>query len=198
MCPTGLCCCVQPPVASACHARPMESRRRLYPAIVALLVMLASSPVAAQPRETASVVTGVVRDVLLDPTTYAPAIISWSATRLDWQSSQVFFQNGAFEHNPNFTVSGVGDDTAVGYGTGNHQILMDAMANLQFSVVNNVSSRVVERVLLPRFPSHRRLVRTVGWIERSAMASYLTYQLSASHLRQWQENKAHAEQLGYR
>jgi hypothetical protein len=164
--------------------------------IVVALIMLMTSSVSAQDQEHASFVPDVVKKVILDPTTYAPAIVAWEATRLDWRSSQVFFQIGWFEHNPRFTASGRGDDTAMGYAAGNRQILTDAMANLQLSLVNNVSERVMERLLMPRYPNHRRLLRTIGWIERSAMASYWSYLLSADHFRQWQDNERRAQQLG--
>ncbi len=166
-------------------------------AIVVLMALMAPS-VSAQDPDRVPFVPDVVRKVILDPTTYAPAIMAWGATRLDWQSSQVFFRNGMVEHNPNFTVSGRVDDVAVGYGAGNRQILADAVTNLQMSVINNVSARVLERLLMSRHPGHRRLVRTIGWIERSAMASYWSYRLSAGHFRQWQDNERRAQQLGYR
>jgi hypothetical protein len=161
------------------------------------LILLVASSVAAQDPDRGSFVPDVVKQVFLDPTTYAPAIIAWKATRLDWQSSQIFFQNGYVEHNPHFTVSGRADDTAIGYAAGNRQILTGAIANLQLSLLNNVSERVIERVLISRYPNHRKLLRTIGWIERSAMASIWSYRLSAGHFRQWQENERLARQLGY-
>ena len=175
-------------------------RERLdYGFVIGLVVLmwLVASAAPAQDQAPRSLVPDVVKQVLLDPTTYAPAIVAWSATRLDWQTSQVFFQHGWTEHNARFTASGLGDDTAMSYGAGNRQILTDAFANLQISLVNNASSRVMEGLLIPRYPSHRRLLRAVGWIERSAMASYLSYRLSADHFRQWQENGRRAQQLGY-
>jgi len=162
------------------------------------LSLLLASGAAAQDREQPNLVADVVKGVLLDPTTYAPAVITWEATRLDWNSSQVFFRNGYTEHNPNFTLSGRGDDVAMGYSQGNRQILMDAFANLQVSVVNNLSTRIVEHMLVPRYPNHRKLVRTLGWVERSMVASFLTYQMSAVHFRQWQENEQRAQTLGLR
>lgn len=165
--------------------------------IVVALMMLVASSVSAQDQDHASFVPDVLKRVILDPTTYAPAIVAWEATRLDWQSSQIFFRNGLFEHNPRFTVSGRGDDTAIGYAAGNRQIFTDSIANLQLSLVNNVSERAMERLLIPRYPNHRKLLRTIGWIERSAMASYWSYRLSAGHFRQWQENERRAQQLGY-
>ena len=74
---------------------------------------------------------------------------------------------------------------------------MDSIANLRLSLINNVSERVMERLLMPRYPNHRRLVRTIGWIERNAMASYWSYRLSAGHFRQWRENGQRAQRLGY-
>jgi hypothetical protein len=135
--------------------------------------------------------------VILDPTTYAPTIVAWEATRLDWRSSQIFFQNGFFEHNPRFTVSGRSDDVAIGYAAGNRKILTDSLAILQFSLVNNASARLTERLLMRRFPNQRKLLRTIGWVERSGVASYWSYRLSAGHLRQWQANGRRAQQLGY-
>jgi hypothetical protein len=164
---------------------------------VVLLVALAA-PASAQKDEPAPSLPGVVRTVFLDPTTYVPAIVAWQATRLDWRSSQIFFENGWSEHNSGFTTSGRVDDTAIGYAAGNRQITMDAFANARLSVVNNFSSRLVERVLIRRYPGHRRLIRSLGWIERTALASYWTYRLSAGHFRQWQQNERLARQLGYR
>ena len=163
----------------------------------ALLVVLAS-PASAQEQAEAPLLTGVVKAVFLDPTTYAPALVAWEATRLDWRSSQVFFRLGWTEHNARFTTSGLRDDTAVGYAAGNRTIAVDALENLCLSVVNNSSSRLAERLLIRRYPARRTLIRTVGWIERIAFASYWTYQQSAGHFQQWQENERRARQFGYR
>src|SRR3954464_12235937 len=111
-------------------------RVRVLAAAVAL-TLLAAAGVSAQDRDQPNIVADVAKGVLLDPTTYAPAIITWQATRLDWRSSQVFFRNGFTEQNANFTLSGRSNDTAISYADGNRQILMDAFANLQVSLVNN-------------------------------------------------------------
>ncbi len=58
------------------------------------IMLAAASSVSAQDRDHASFVPDVVKKVILDPTTYAPAIVAWEATCLDWQSSQIFFRNG--------------------------------------------------------------------------------------------------------
>ena len=157
-------------------------------ATVVALLMLMASPLSAQEATQAPFVSDVARKVLLDPTTYAPAVLAWAATRLDWGSSQVFFQNGFVEHNARFTISGRADDAAISYRAGNRQILLDAVANLQVSLLNNASERVIERLLQPRFVNHPKLLRTIGFIERSAVASFWTWRLSAGHVRQWQDN----------
>jgi hypothetical protein len=169
-----------------------------WPATVFALLVVLASPASAQEQASAPLLTGVVKAVILDPTTYAPAIVAWEATRLDWRSSQVFFRLGWTEHNARFTTSGLRDDTAIGYAAGNRMITMDAFGNLRLSAVNNFSSRLVERLLIRRYPTRGRLVRTLGWIERTALASYWTYRLSADHFRQWQENERRARQFGYR
>ena len=40
------------------------------------------------------------------------------------------------------------------------------------------------------------LVRTLGWIERSAFAGYMSYYLSVRHYRQATVNQAWAQQMG--
>ena len=172
-------------------------RRLPRAAAVAWLLLSGTRLAVAQDTSPGALVSGTVRQLLLDPTTYAPMVVAWEATRLDWRSSQTFFERGWLEHNARFTVSGHDDDVAIGYAAGNRQILFDALANLQLSVLNNVTARVTERLLLPRYPTHRKLVRAIGWAERSVMASYLTYRLSAGHFQQWQENEQRARALGF-
>jgi len=55
----------------------------------------------------------------------------------------------------------------------------------------------VENLLIPRYPQHRKLIRAIGWIQRSAVASLLSYRYSATHLKQWQQNKQLALEFGY-
>jgi len=174
---------------------PRRWRRHL--AVLTLFALFGTWSASAQDRVNELTVPSVLKQVLLDPTTYVPTIVAWQATRLDWQSSQPFFQNGWFERNARFTVSGRSNDTPITYAEGNRQILVDAVANIQLSLINNISARVTERLLIPRYPNHPRLIRAIGWLERSAMASYLTYRLSAEHFRQWQDNERHANELGF-
>jgi hypothetical protein len=64
-------------------------------------------------------------------------------------------------------------------------------------LLNNITAAALERVALERYPTRRKLVRALGWTERIAFASYLSYSQSALHFRQWQSNDALARQLGY-
>ena len=169
------------------------------PSTVVVILMLTAGSASAQIIEGVrrpSTVAAVARQVVLDPTTYAPAIVAWQATRLDWQTSQTFFDNGWYEHNPRYTVSGLRDGVAISPAAGNSQILRDSIAVLQLSLMNNVSTRLAERLLISRYPNHRKLLRAAGWIERSVLASYGAYQLSAGHFQQWQKNVRQAKALG--
>jgi hypothetical protein len=163
---------------------------------LAVAFVLAPCAAHAQDPERPSPFWDVTKRVVFDPTTYAPAIIAYDATMRDWNSSQPFFANGYMEHNRRFTVSGRPDDFALNYNAGRKRILSDAFANLEISVANNVVDNVFERVLVTKYPNHRKLVRTLGWIERIGFASYTSYRLSAAHYRQWQQNEAYARQLG--
>jgi hypothetical protein len=146
--------------------------------------------------EQPSFVADVTKRVFFDPTTYAPAILGYDSTMRDWKSSQPFFQNGFMERNSRFTISGLPNDRAVTYGEGNRRIFHDAVANFEMSLMNNVTDTIFEHVLAERYPNHRKLIRTLGWIEKSAFASYMSYKLSAAHYRQWQYNEQTSHQLG--
>ena len=155
------------------------------------------SSVVAQDQKESSSFADIVKGVVFDPTTYVPAAISYDATMRDWNSSQTLFQHGYVEHNLRFTISGLPNDVPVGYGEGNYRIRMDALLNVEMSLVNNFSSRFIERALMERYPEHRKRIRTLGWIERTAFASYMSYYLSQAHYRQWRANEQLARQSGY-
>jgi hypothetical protein len=176
---------------------------RVIYAVVCVATLLLSPVYASAQSQTdnaeqPSFLLDVVKRVAFDPTTYAPAILGYDATIRDWKSSQPFFQNGFLERNPRFTISGRASDLAVSYEEGNRRIFSDAMANLEMSLMNNVTNTVFEHVLAERYPNHRKLIRTLGWIEKSAFASYMSYRLSAAHYRQWQANEQMSRQLGFK
>lgn len=152
----------------------------------------------AQEKKPSSGFADVVKGVVFDPTTYAPALIGYNATMKDWNTSQPFFQNGFLEHNARFTVTGRSDDTALSYTIGRDQIFKDAVAALGVSAAQNATSRLVERALQQRYPEHPKVVKTIGWIQRISVASLMSYHLSAAHYRQAESNVQRAAELGLR
>lgn len=134
--------------------------------------------------------------VALDPTTYAPTIVVYTARQLDWSSSQLLFKAGYIEANPGYTVSGRPVDTPVSYAAGNRRIARDTIGLLGWSASNNAFSALVERSLIARAPRHRRLIRTLGWIERGSFAAYWGHRLSRRHFEQWRANQRLARELG--
>jgi hypothetical protein len=165
--------------------------------MVAVLLGLAPASALAQAEERRPFAWDVARAVLIDPTTYAPALISHEAIRQDWKTSQVLFANGWLEQNPRFTVSGRANDVPVGYDEGTSRIRRTALTILQYSAVNNVSARVVERLLVVRYPHRKKLIRALSWAERIAFASLLSYTNSADHIRQASTNRRLAREYGY-
>jgi len=163
--------------------------------VIAVWISLLPAAALAQQQEQSPFLVDFAKSLVLDPTTYAPAAIAFDATMRDWNSSQPLFQLGYKEHNARFTVSGWPDDTPIGYAAGRRQILKDSLAILQVSLVNNATSRLIDRVLIAKHPEHRTLFRTLGWIERVGFASFMSYHMSAAHYRQTQLNDLRARQL---
>jgi hypothetical protein len=159
---------------------------------------LPSSGATAQDQDRSSPLTAIVKQVVFDPTTYAPAAIAYDATLRDWNSSQPFFKNGFMELNPRFTISGLPNDVPVSYSEGKRRILSDAFGTLGLSLINNFTDRALERTLMTRYPEHRKLIRAAGWIERISVGAGMSYVLSVQHFRQAQSNAALAQELGYR
>jgi hypothetical protein len=166
-------------------------------AVLAAATVFRAVPALGQDPEPSSPVRSILKQVVSDATTYAPSAFAGTAQYLDWKSSQVFFQHGSLEENPDFTVSGLSGDTPVSYGTGNWRIARSAVTNLGPSIANNAAAAIVERVLIKRYPTHRKLVRALSWVERIAFASYASYNQSAASFRQWELNNERAKQLGY-
>jgi hypothetical protein len=169
-------------------------------AFSALLLPAATALAEDDPATTdrTAVIGDTLRQLASDPTTYAPGVLRYTAMRLDWASSQPFFRNGYVEDNPRFTRTGLTHDAPISYGAGNRRILTDALLVIPTSLANNAAARFTERVLADRFPSRRKLIRTLSWIERVSVASYLSCRLSAVHFRQWRANVRQADQLGLR
>lgn len=164
-------------------------------------ILLAGRPSVAQEPQQAdagpSYVGQIVKKTLLDPTSYAPATFLYISSRLDWASSQQFFQNGSLENNERYTISGLPFDVPLSETHGKEQILKDTLAILPISFANNALSVVLQRALTRMDPEHRKRWATLAWIERVVFASTLSYQLSARHFQQWRQNERIAAQLGY-
>lgn len=166
--------------------------------LLTVLCLMSPSTLHAQENEQSSWLADIAKRVALDPTTYAPAIIGYDATMRDWNSSQPFFRAGFVERNSRFTINGLPNGVAVDYATGKRQIRTDAIGNLGMSLANNFASAIFERALTERYPEHRKLIKVLGWVERIGLSSYLTYNMSSQHYRQWRQNERTAAQIGLR
>ena len=164
-----------------------------------LLSMMILTPAiaSAQTESDSNVVWDVTKAVLFDPTTYAPATLSYTSMKMDWDSSQTLFRNGWVEQNQRFTLSGRPNDLPVSYNEGNKRIRQMALLHLQESLVNNTAANIFERVLANKYPQHRKLFKVLSWTERIAFASYVSYMASANHFRQNDRNRQLAIQFGY-
>jgi hypothetical protein len=167
---------------------------------VALLsIMIVTPAIASAQGETESnVFWDVTKAVVFDPTTYAPATLSYTSMKMDWNSSQALFRNGWVEQNHLFTISGRPNDLPLSFSDGNKKIRHMALLHLQESVVNNVAANIFERVLAEKYPDHRKLFKVLSWVERIGFASYMSYAASANHFRQTERNRQLAIQFGYR
>jgi hypothetical protein len=171
------------------------TRVRIF--VIAMALGLVPIVALAQAEEARPFAWDVARAVFVDPSTYAPALISYEAIREDWKTSQILFANGWLEQNPRFTLSGKPNDMPVDYDEGTKRIRIAALGVLQYSVVNNLSAQIVGRLLVARYPQQRRLIRTLSWAERIAFATVLTYRNSANHFRQASSNRRLAHEYGY-
>jgi hypothetical protein len=172
--------------------------RAINRGILLTIIILTPTFASAQDNTGSSVIWDVTKSVVFDPTTYAPATFSYTSMKMDWNSSQVLFRNGWVEQNYRFTLSGRANDKPISYADGNRKIRQMALLHLQESIVNNVSANVFERVLTSKYPQHRKLFKTLSWVERIAFASYVSYLASASHFEQAERNRQLALQYGYR
>ena len=164
----------------------MLNRQQRARGIVAVVLFsgmfcVATSNAIAQDQDRPSFLGSIAKQVVLDPTTYAPAIIAYDATMRDWNTSQPFFKNGFMEHNSRFTISGRANDLPVTYGEGKRRILADAATNFGMSALNNFTGRIFERVLTERYPEHRKRGPPAGERFRSV---YMSYVLSKDHYQQ--------------
>ena len=136
--------------------------------------------------------------VVKDPTTYMTPFVVYTAHRLDWDSSQKLFAYGYMEANPKYTISGRADDVPIGYAAGKRKILRYSLSTIGNGLVNNAACAIVERQLIERNPEHRKLIRTLGWIERGLFNAYWADRLSRNQRLQWQDNNRVLADLRFR
>ena len=166
---------------------------------VLLSVMIVMPAIASAQGETdTNVFWDVTKAVVFDPTTYAPATLSYTSMKMDWDSSQPLFRHGWLEQNHRFTTSGRPNDRPVSFEDGNRKIRNMALLHLQESIINNAAANILERVLADKYPEHRKLFKVLSWVERIAFASYVSYAASANHFKQVERNRQLAVQYGYR
>lgn len=173
----------------------MRAMKRL---VLFSMMILTPTIASAQAETDSNVFWDVTKAVVFDPTTYAPATISYTSMRLDWNSSQPLFRNGWVEQNRLFTISGRANDIPVSFEDGNRKIRRMALLHLQESIINNAAANIFERVLAEKYPQHRKMFKVLSWVERIAFASYVSYIASANHFKQAERNRQLAIQYGYR
>jgi hypothetical protein len=166
--------------------------------VILAIVILTPCAASAQSDTDSSMFWDVTKSVIFDPTTYAPATLSYTSMKMDWESSQLLFRHGWVEQNRRFTLTGRANDKPISFADGNKKIRQMALLHLQESVINNVAANVFERVLTDKYPQHRKLFKALSWVERIAFSSYVSYLASANHFKQAERNRQLALQYGYR
>jgi hypothetical protein len=183
-------------LATTCGASIVTCLLTASPAAAQLVLppdVLAPPAVDANARSVEGKRRSVLGDVFVrvakDPTTYALPPIIYTAHRLDWDSSQKLFARGYVEANPGFTVSGRINDTPISWTAGKRRILGYSAAMIGRSALNNGICALVEGRLIERSPHRRKLIRTLGWVERGFITSYWAYRMSHNQFGQWRTNE---------
>ena len=161
---------------------------------IALAFMPSITGAQGEPRPFA---WDLARGVLIDPTTYVPAVLSYESQRMDWKTSQVLFERGWMEANPGLTVSGRPNDVPLSNQAGGRLMRKETLSWFGQSLINNTAVGIFERVLVARNPKHRKLIHALSWAERISFASYTAYLASVEHFRQAGKNRQLARAYGY-
>lgn len=162
-----------------------------------LVLLTGFSQEAMAQNRVAGFIKDVAKDVFVNPTTYGSLGASLLGKGLDWDSSQIFFEHGHGETNPDYAVNGPGSK-AVSHAAGNRRLVVESFLNFGLSIGNNAVISATERLLLTKHPEHQKLVKTIGWIEKVVANGYIVYFSSYRNFKQWQINKNRAQQLGYK
>ena len=106
--------------------------KRIIPMSLCFLILLIILPQETTAQDgVGQLFKDIGKDVVSDPTTYAPSVIFFTAKKLDWDSSQVFFRNGYVEENYDYTISGKAKDTPISYVAGNRRIFINTLPVLE-------------------------------------------------------------------
>jgi hypothetical protein len=116
---------------------------------------------------------------------------------MDWASSQPLFRMGYVEANPRFTVSGQPNDVPVSEADGYRRIRRQALQQLAVSAAHNLVVNVATELAIRRYPEHRRLIRTLSWVERIGVGAVVSYVALAPHLKQTRTNRRLATRGGH-
>jgi len=164
----------------------------------AFAALLWTSSAFAQTGGPWSFAAGILKAAARDPATYAPGPLKYESMRLDWESSQIFFQHGFVERNARYTVSGRSNDVAISHAAGNRRLALDSLKVLGEAATASVGERLAEGLLIRRYPQHRKALLVAGHAVRIIGSSYLSYASSMAHLRQWRRNERLARHLGFK
>ena len=135
--------------------------------------------------------------LLLDPTIFAPAGVSYYAQKADWDTSQVFFQHGWVEANPSFTLSRQPFSAPISHKAGMRIINKWSVETLMWSSLHNTGSYILTAYLTSYQPNHKKLIKVISWSERIIFASIITYYTSSAHFHQASLNRKMAKEYGY-
>ena len=98
--------------------------------MVLSMMILMPTLASAQGETDSNIFWDVTKAVVFDPTTYAPATLSYTSMKMDWESSQTLFRHGWVEQNHRFTVSGRPNDVPISFNDGNKKIRQMALLHL--------------------------------------------------------------------
>ena len=165
--------------------------------ILAIALCSISSSASAQ-DSFKEIIKEATKKAAIDPTTYIPGTVSFVSQKLDWDSSQLFFERGFVEKNPVFTLSGKPYDIPVGYGQGMKRITIMSLKQVGLSYLNNAGAEIMGKFILKQNPEKKKLVRALIKAEKIAMAVAVSYYISEGHFKQWQLNNSMARQMTLR
>lgn len=139
----------------------------------------------------------LLRDVAIDPTTYAPGLAKYLAGAADWKTSQPLFEHGWMEANPEFTASGEPNSAPKNYRDGMAVIRNGALKHVAIEAGNNALVDAVTRKLMDSHPDRATLIRALGWAEKIGLSGLESYWQGQPHYAQAQRNKALAKDHGF-